>query len=270
MRVAGVKLLAFERACAGVAQGDAAVVGARIHLCEAGEPSSIRLGEQARCALALLAAALPSARDDPAQVERQVAALARQIDRMGANARDLERDLERMRHCAYHDPLTGLPNRRLLLDRLDRALAQAGRRHGQVALLMIDVDDFKRVNDGFGHEAGDRLLQSLAERLQGATRDADTVSRYGGDEFVILIPEADGREGAATVARKIRSAFAAPFVVHGRAIMASASIGVAVYPEDGVAPSHLLQCADAAMYADKGDPARDPPRGDALVTFVML
>lgn len=225
---------------------------------EAG-PVVSRLWQQARDELVAVGAVLASRRVEEGVVPPQLTALARAIARIGSKAQQLEREVVRMRHFANHDPLTGLPNRSLLLDRLDRALAQAARRGGQVGLLMFDLDEFKLVNDRFGHVVGDQLLQGVATRLQTSTRDADTVCRYGGDEFVILLPEADGRQGATVVAQKIHASLAAPFLLDGHSITVSACIGIALYPLDGIAPAHLLQRADMAMYGVKDDPARRHP-----------
>lgn len=223
-------------------------------------PTVIRLHQQARLELDALGAALATQLGDAGPAPSQLAALARTLDRIGSRAEKLEREVGQMRHCAYHDPLTGLPNRTLLLDRLDRALAQAARRNGQVALLMLDLDDFKVVNDRFGHAVGDQLLRGVAERLQRSARDADTICRYGGDEFVILLPEVDGRPGATVVAQKIQASLSTPFLVEdGQSITVCASVGMAVYPLDGVAPIHLLQRADVAMYGAKDDPTRRQP-----------
>ena len=220
-----------------------------------------QLGEE----LAALAMTIGLQRKPREAIEDRLASLSRTIARLGARALRLERDVVQMRHCAYHDPLTGLPNRALLHDRLDRALAQALRREGHVALLIVDVDDFKRVNDAYGHLAGDRLLQDLASRLRRCTRDADTICRYGGDEFVILLPEVDGSRGATAVVQKLHASLATPFRVDGHSITVSASIGTAVYPGDGLTACHLLQHADVAMYGAKDDPARRaPPPGGAL------
>lgn len=218
-----------------------------------------RLHQQACVELDALAALLATQRCGEEPAASQLAALARTLDRIGSWAEKLEREMGQMRHCAYHDPLTGLPNRTLLLDRLDRALAQAARRNGQVALLMLDLDDFKAANDRFGHAAGDQLLRGVADRLQRSARDADTICRYGGDEFVILLPEVDGRPGATVVAEKIQASLSTPFLVDGLSITVRACVGVAVYPLDGVAPIHLLQRADVAMYGAKDDPARRQP-----------
>jgi len=231
-------------------------------------PAVSRLWQQACDELVAVGAVLASRRVEEGAVPPQLTALARTIERIGSKAQLLEREVVRMRHFANHDPLTGLPNRSLLLDRLDRALAQAARRGGQVGLLMLDLDGFKLVNDRFGHVVGDQLLQGVATRLQTSTRDADTVCRFGGDEFVILLPEADGRQGATVVAQKIHASLAAPFLLDGHSITVSACTGVALYPLDGIDPAHLLQRADMAMYGAKDDPTRrhlsqgsEPPAG---------
>jgi diguanylate cyclase (GGDEF)-like protein len=219
----------------------------------------MRLHQQACVELDALGAALATQRRDGDPAPSQLAALARTLDRIGSRAEKLEQEVGQMRHCAYHDPLTGLPNRTLLLDRLDRALAQAARRNGQVALLMLDLDDFKAVNDRFGHAVGDQLLRGVADRLQRSARDADTICRYGGDEFVILLPEVDGRPGATVVVKKIQASLSTPILVAGHSITVCACVGMAVYPLDGIAPIHLLQRADVAMYGAKDDPMRRQP-----------
>jgi|APFre7841882724_1041349.scaffolds.fasta_scaffold70524_1 diguanylate cyclase (GGDEF)-like protein len=239
---------------------------------QVGSAQSIVLLRQQACAeLFALRSTLASQGDVGGAVPRQLTSLARTIARIGSTAQRLESEVAQVRHHAYHDALTGLPNRGLLLDRFDRALAQAARRDGHVAVLMFDLDDFKLVNDRFGHRVGDQLLQGVARRLEGATRDADTVCRYGGDEFVILLPEVDARQGAVAVAQKVQASLSRPFLVNGYSIMVGASIGIAVYPMDGIAPSHLLQRADVAMYGAKDDPTRRhlsqacerPPGGSA-------
>lgn len=218
--------------------------------------SVVLMRQQACTELSALRATLASHGDGGGTVPRQLTALARTLARIGSTAQRLEDDVAQMRHHAYHDTLTGLPNRDLLFDRLDRALVQAARRQGHVAVLMFDLDDFKLVNDRFGHGVGDQLLQGVARRLESATRGADTVCRYGGDEFVILLPEADGRQGTLVVAQKIHASLAAAFVLDGHSITVSASIGIALYPLDGIAPAHLLKRADMAMYGAKDDPTR--------------
>ncbi|BAU49346.1 diguanylate cyclase [Sulfurifustis variabilis] len=162
----------------------------------------------------------------------------------------------RSHHDAYHDELTCLPNRRLLLDRLNQAIAQAVRQRKLVVLLLIDLDGFKAVNDKLGHAAGDKLLQTVAERLVACIRSADTACRYGGDEFVVMLPEIDGAECCASVERKIRTRLAAPYFVDGVEVTMTVSIGTAVFPVDAPNRSELLKQADVAMYRAKtGDHA---------------
>jgi diguanylate cyclase (GGDEF)-like protein/PAS domain S-box-containing protein len=162
--------------------------------------------------------------------------------------KQLERELTRQ---AFSDHLTGLPNRALLLDRTEQAIRLAGR-HGLVAaLLLLDLDRFKEVNDTLGHHHGDMLLQQVADRLRGSLRDGDTVARLGGDEFAVLLPGVASVQDATTVADKLSAAIEAPFTVDGLTLDVGASIGVAAYPEHGAAASELLQRADVAMYAAK-------------------
>jgi two-component system CheB/CheR fusion protein len=156
----------------------------------------------------------------------------------------------RLEFQALHDVLTGLPNRALLNDRLESALARASRTHSRFALIFIDLDNFKDINDGLGHDTGDVLLRSVADRLQGELRIQDTVARMGGDEFVLLVEEIKPGEIELLVER-CRSALAAPLQIRGRDVRVSASMGIALYPEDGNDPVQLLQSADAAMYRAK-------------------
>ncbi len=154
-------------------------------------------------------------------------------------------------YFAYHDHLTGLPNRRLLQDRLKQALSQAARQHKQVAVMVLDLDGFKSVNDRLGHAAGDHLLQQVAKRLTNCVRAADTVCRYGGDEFVVMLPEFEDGETGAVVAQKIRTHLDAPYVVDGNPITVKASIGIAFYPKDGKNYRTLIKQADDEMYRAK-------------------
>lgn len=164
---------------------------------------------------------------------------------------DRRRTEARMAHMAQHDALTDLPNRTLLEDRVERALA-AARRHGQsMALMFLDLDRFKAVNDQYGHAAGDGLLQAAAARLTGAVRASDTVARIGGDEFVVLLPVVASVQDALAVADKIREALAHPFDLGAVRGEVSASIGVAMYPGHGHTPVELLRHADEAMYISK-------------------
>ena len=157
----------------------------------------------------------------------------------------------RMQHQAYHDALTGLPNRTLLKDRLAQAISGAGRHSGKLALLFLDLDKFKQVNDTMGHARGDELLKEVARRLGACVRGSDTVSRLGGDEFVILLPEIDDIQRVAHVADKVRAAVAAPYRINGDEVPIGVSIGIGIYPDDGSDVDTLLKHADAAMYEAK-------------------
>ena len=159
-----------------------------------------------------------------------------------------------LRNLAYHDDLTGLPNRSLLYDRLGLAIAHAEREGSHLAVLFVDLDGFKAVNDSFGHGFGDRFLVELALRLRASVRAGDTVARFGGDEFVVLLNSVTGAEDAALVAAKVRGAVEAPFLSDGHAVEVAASVGVGVYPGDGASPDALVKRADADMYRDKPCP----------------
>lgn len=157
-----------------------------------------------------------------------------------------------IRQLAFYDPLTGLPNRRLLQDRLHQAMSQARRERGRLALLFLDLDKFKPVNDAFGHQAGDELLQAVAQRLQACVRESDTVARLGGDEFVLLLPSIEAAQDAMAVAEKIHQAFGKPFALSaGRSVTISFSTGIAVYPEHASDEMALMRHADEAMYQAK-------------------
>ena len=162
--------------------------------------------------------------------------------------KETEKQLE---YRAHYDSLTGLPNRLLFRDRLVNALATARRNRVGVAVMYLDVDHFKLVNDGLGHSFGDRLLADVAQRLSGALRASDTISRIGGDEFSILLPEVTGTEAVAGVARKVLDCLVHPFNVEGHDLFVTASIGISCYPGDGDDAETLLKCADAAMYRAK-------------------
>jgi len=157
----------------------------------------------------------------------------------------------RMSHLACHDFLTDLPNPILLRDRIAQAIALAHRHDKQLAVLFIDLDGFKPVNDLLGHAVGDELIRSIALRLKAVVRESDTVSRHGGDEFVVLLSEIEHAEHAALSVDKIIAAVAAPHEVFGRPLRVTASVGVAVYPTDGASTEALLKSADAAMYQVK-------------------
>ena len=163
----------------------------------------------------------------------------------------LQRTVAQARQFACHDELTGLPNRRVLLDRYNQAVALAQRQGRRVGLLFLDLNEFKKVNDVHGHAAGDGILRQVAERLRACIRTSDTACRYGGDEFVVLLPELAGRESALAAARKIRARLAVPCIVGGVEITVTASIGVAVYPVDGNEFGDLMRMSDGLMYRDK-------------------
>jgi diguanylate cyclase (GGDEF)-like protein/PAS domain S-box-containing protein len=157
----------------------------------------------------------------------------------------------RLLHMARHDPLTDLPNRTLFEERLHSALAAAARSGSGVAVLYLDLDRFKQINDRYGHASGDRLLCEVAQRLQGAVRGSDTVARMGGDEFVLLLNGIGSAAGAEAVAEKLRTLLEQPFTALGRPECIAPSIGIALYPEHAQTAETLIARADAAMYAAK-------------------
>lgn len=158
---------------------------------------------------------------------------------------------EKIHRLAHYDALTDLPNRRLLTDRLQRAIAHAKRNKLNLALMFVDLDKFKAVNDAVGHDGGDLLLAAAAKRLQLCMRDSDTLSRMGGDEFIVLLPSIAATQDAIIVAEKILNALKEPFNVSNQSHSVSASIGIAVFPDHGVNEKMLISRADAAMYLVK-------------------
>jgi diguanylate cyclase (GGDEF)-like protein/PAS domain S-box-containing protein len=156
-----------------------------------------------------------------------------------------------LQHLSQHDPLTGLPNRVLFRDSLQQALATARRQFTRVALVFIDLDKFKPVNDRFGHQMGDRVLQEAAARMRLSVRESDSVARIGGDEFVLLLPLVDGVQDAMTVALKVREQLAAPMLIDGREVRISCSSGVALFPDHAGDADQLMSLADSAMYCAK-------------------
>jgi diguanylate cyclase (GGDEF)-like protein len=169
------------------------------------------------------------------------------FDNMRHGRREAEVQLERQ---ALHDSLTGLPNRVLLHDRLDQALRVTKRYSDSTALLFLDLDRFKAVNDGYGHHTGDLLLIEISRRLAQAVRASDTIARLGGDEFAVLLLKSDAA-GAMTAARALRAAVIEPVVIDGYQLSVDVSIGIAVSPEHGTDAQLLMQHADLAMYAAK-------------------
>lgn len=158
---------------------------------------------------------------------------------------------QRIEHLAYHDPLTGLPNRRLLNDRLAMATSQAARDRRKVGVLFVDLDRFKSINDSLGHRTGDLVLQELGARLRGCVRSADTVARMGGDEFVFLLPAVEREEEAIAVARKVLDAVRRPFSVEQREFVLTACVGISFYPQHGEDPETLIKHADTALFEGK-------------------
>ncbi len=165
--------------------------------------------------------------------------------------RDRQAAQARIHHLAHHDALTGLPNRLAFMEQLDHLMALAGAGGRGMALLFIDLDHFKRVNDSLGHLAGDALLQTVAQRITAVLRATDLVARFGGDEFMVLLSGDTRTDDAADVARKLLAAIEAPLHVEGRPLSVTPSIGIAMYPDDGDTPAQLIKHADTAMYLAK-------------------
>jgi diguanylate cyclase (GGDEF)-like protein len=179
--------------------------------------------------------------------------IGRLLDSFRHMAAELAASHAHARHLALHDSLTGLPNRVLLAERLGQSLAQSRRYGGAVAVLALDLDRFKGVNDTLGHGAGDRLLREVAARLQACVRETDTVARVGGDEFVLVQLGAEQPAAAEALCRRLRDTLSAPVVIEGKEVAAGVSIGVALAPTDGEMPDDLVRHADIALYQAKHD-----------------
>jgi len=160
-------------------------------------------------------------------------------------------ELGDMSRIAQHDALTDTANRALMLDRLENAIHMARRRGTRLAVFFVDLDNFKEINDTQGHAVGDEVLQLVARRLESVVRDSDTVSRHGGDEFLVLLADVAQESDAAQIATKMLSALAEPCGVGDQTLSLSASLGIAIYPEHGNDPASLISHADAAMYRSK-------------------
>jgi diguanylate cyclase (GGDEF)-like protein/PAS domain S-box-containing protein len=189
----------------------------------------------------------------PVEFEGRVMPFGDKVYRISV-VRDIRRrkaSQARIDFMAHHDLLTGLPNRALLLDRMEFVLATARRRGTQAAILFIDLDNFKTVNDSLGHAAGDALLKIIATRIPRALRGVDVVSRHGGDEFLVVLPDLEGDHGPVPVAEKLLAAISEPMELEGQSISVSPSIGIALFPRDGDTPDALIKNADAAMYLAK-------------------
>lgn len=166
---------------------------------------------------------------------------------------DLKKSQEELRYLANHDSLTGLPNRRLFLDRLEQAIKRAKRANSRMAVYFIDLDEFKKINDNLGHHVGDSLLKEVGRRLQSVVREMDTVSRLAGDEFTIITENVSNPEEVSNIAKKVLGIFDLPFHLHDREFYVSASVGVGVFPDDGEDLVTLMKGADSAMYKAKAD-----------------
>jgi len=212
--------------------------------------------------------ALASSRREVQAAQDRIQTLTEINVRLHQELADLARKEARVRNFAYHDELTGLPNRRLLLDRLRQAIAQAARHNKQVVLLLLDLDGFKRVNDTLGHPAGDKLLQGVARRLRDGIRGADTACRYGGDEFLVMLPDVDNSGMAAAVWAKLKLALDEPYVIDAFQVRVATSMGAVVYPTDGQTEKELIRRADAALYRAKAKSAE--VRIEALPTEISV
>ncbi len=199
---------------------------------------------------------------DFATIGRRVMLLnARQIQRVSGKERiillaieditERKHSEEKIQQMALHDSLTGLPNRKLFSDRLGIDLAQAQRNQRKIGIMMLDLDNFKDVNDTLGHDVGDILLKATAERLSAALRKGDTVARFGGDEFVLIVHDMEAIESATQFAQRIVDRFRKPFFIDTHQLVVTTSIGIAVYPNDGIDEGILLKNADIAMYQAK-------------------
>ena len=184
-------------------------------------------------------------------VAERTAELQRANQRLQAEIGDRRQAETRAQHLADHDALTGLPNRRLLEDRLTQALAASQRNRKQTAVMFVDLDRFKHINDSLGHAAGDVVLKECAERLVRQLREVDTICRMGGDEFVVVLPEIKRAGDAANVAAKILETVSQPFMVEERELLITPSVGISVFPDDGRDAESLIRNADAAMYHAK-------------------
>lgn len=183
-----------------------------------------------------------------------------QFKLLAASNACLRRNLIRFSHkikqeslLAYHDELTGLPNRNLLLDRLHQAMQQAARQHKQVLLMYIDLDRFKWINEQLGHVAGNSLLQQVAMRLAINIRGADTACRYGGDEFIVMMPEIEGQQSIIAALNKIRTQLAVPYVIDDQVITLTASVGAAIYRGDEQSCEDLIRQAEVDMVHAKAN-----------------
>ena len=194
-------------------------------------------------------------REDSAQMDAtvlpKVAETRDLMDALGKMCERMQMRHSKLDHMAHHDALTGLPNRVLFRDRLEHALRLAERQHHLLSVMFMDLDGFKYINDSLGHAVGDQLLVEVSKRLRATLRESDTIARLGGDEFAMLLEFFGDQSEVAMMAEKILTAFSPPFIIEGRELYVSASIGVALSPIDDTDPDRLIQAADAAMYEAK-------------------
>lgn len=186
--------------------------------------------------------------DKKAEQAQQIASRETELEQEISERRALEKQLT---HLAFHDALTGLPNRSLFTDRLQRSIAEAERKKESVVVMFIDLDDFKKVNDSFGHHVGDKVIQGAASRLKKCLRDIDSIARLGGDEFTLLVPHIGEREDIEVIARRLIESLDKPIIAEGNEFRMSISIGISVYPNDANNEDSLLRNADTAMYFAK-------------------
>ena len=196
--------------------------------------------------------ALLQARDDlELRVQERTTELAAANLRLREEIQERRFAEEQLSYCANHDALTGLPNRRLLMDRLAQAMILTKRHGDRLAIMFIDLDCFKQVNDRLGHRVGDLSLQAVAGRLRHALREVDTIARVGGDEFVLVLPHMTSDDAVNDTAQKILAALSAPYLIEEVPLMLTPSIGISIFPKDGADEDTLISRADAAMYRAK-------------------
>ncbi len=184
-------------------------------------------------------------------IQMMISDLHKALHKSQQTTHALERSQANLTYMAQHDALTGLPNRRMGRDRISQAMQQAKRHGARVAVLFVDLDNFKSINDAYGHDFGDKFLKSVSERLLAAVRESDIVSRQGGDEFIIGLTDIMERKVIPAVANKVLSLLREPVSFGGQGVFASCSIGIAIFPDDGENFDALLQLADMAMYQAK-------------------
>ncbi|WKE64798.1 diguanylate cyclase [Gallaecimonas kandeliae] len=210
------------------------------------------LGVPLRCQRGVMGALVVQAKGQEGRFQPHQQELLQFVSIQVATAIERKQTEAQLKHMAGHDPLTLLPNRTLFHDRLAMAMARAQRHRLSLALLYLDLNDFKAINDNHGHDAGDKVLCEVARRLTEAVRSSDTVARLGGDEFIVLMTEVKNQAQAGRLVDKLSAALLAPVQVADQAFNLSASIGLALYPEHGEDSSSLLRHADASMYCAKG------------------